>query len=135
MTKPNRDDPKYPPGDAGTAAYEADESAWRAEERAKAGGGAVGAKKSFGAATEGTERLIDPKTGRQVGQRRVITGAVAADEPADLSPDEPEMAADPDMPKKPAGASLGDLAAYNEAMRKYKAKKAGPKTSASPYPN
>lgn len=73
MDKPNRDN--FGPGDAGTKAYEDAESAWRAEERKKGEDSKVSAKKQFGEAKEGTELLVDPRTGRAVGARKTVTGA------------------------------------------------------------
>lgn len=129
MAKPNRDDPKYPPGDAGTKAYEADESAWRAEERKKGAASAVAQAPHAGPQADVTERKVNPNTRRvEAVTTRVIKDSL--DEPS-----RPIKEATGEVPKtetligkgrsdgRPTppgeGAGLTEQAAYHKALREW----------------
>ncbi len=117
--KPKSDDLVYPPGDAGVKAYEADESAWRAEERKKGAASAVAQAPNAGPQKSGGEWKHNPNTGRpEWVTTRVIKDSQLEEAPkADMMKTEPKAGDRPTPP--PEGAGLTAQAAYQKALREW----------------
>ena len=77
--RPNRD--TYPPGDAGTKAFDADDGAYQKWKNSQSK--AVAPAGQAGEVKRGREAIHDPKTGAFLGYRDTVSGNVTGDAAGD----------------------------------------------------